>query len=88
MFYAYRGGKYRISGKAWRKLEAAETDAGIRQSGARQEAVALANLANPQCPVEERLARLEAAITEIRRILVIMAEGVKNLDRFFDDTIK
>ena len=29
MFHAYRSGKYPISGKAWRKLEAAERTAGI-----------------------------------------------------------
>jgi len=29
MFYAYRSGKYAISAKAWRKLEAAERAAGI-----------------------------------------------------------
>ena len=29
MFHAYRGGKYPISPKAWRKLEAAEQAAGV-----------------------------------------------------------
>lgn len=32
MFYAYRTGRYPISKKAWRKLEAAELAAGIREA--------------------------------------------------------
>lgn len=33
MFHAYRSGKYPISEKAWRKLEAAERAAGIENGG-------------------------------------------------------
>jgi transcriptional regulator with XRE-family HTH domain len=35
MFYAYRKGKYAISDKAWRKLEALEQEIGVRPPGVR-----------------------------------------------------
>lgn len=40
MFYAYRTGKYKISPKAWRKLEAVETENGLNQTPAPGDRVA------------------------------------------------
>ena len=48
MFHSYRSGKYPISSKAWRKLEAAERAAGIHQGTTADDAAFAGNEANPK----------------------------------------
>lgn len=57
MFHAYRSGKYPISAKAWRKLEAAERKAGIRPGEAKAEAAAAALANNPPADPSARAAQ-------------------------------
>lgn len=63
MFHAYRSGKYPISAKAWRKLEAAERKAGIRPGEAKAEAAP-----DPPAPARiDQLIALNQQLAEMKR---------------------
>lgn len=63
MFHAYRSGKYPISAKAWRKLEAAERKAGIRPGEAKAEAAP-----DPPAPARiDQLIALNQQLAEMTR---------------------
>ena len=84
--FAYRAGKAKVSDKSWGKLERAEASAGLRKiyQTRPSSAVYIPRVAemevSPPLTVEERLARVERDLAELKVFTRALKVGLRLLD--------
>jgi hypothetical protein len=83
MFYGYRSGKYPITDKAWRKLEALEESAGVENRSFRSEAQAEPLVKDPP----ELVSSAQHFAAGVQSMLAEMAEMRARLE-YLEDLVK
>jgi hypothetical protein len=79
MLFGYRSGKYQPTLKAWRKLEAAERQAGLRDAAARQERPT-PPAGQPDAPPKMAFADIQELNRQLYALREAQSEALRKID--------